>query len=51
MSREPSPLNLNTLLLVPALALAAVACCSLAPGTAGARLIGGEAPGEDDVCI
>jgi hypothetical protein len=30
MSREPSPLNLNTLLLVPALALAAVACWAVA---------------------
>jgi hypothetical protein len=30
MSREPSPLNLNALLLVPALALAAVACWAVA---------------------
>lgn len=30
MSREPTPLNLNTLLLVPALALAAVACWAAA---------------------
>jgi hypothetical protein len=30
MSREPSPLNLNTLLLVPALALAAVSCWAVA---------------------
>ncbi len=30
MSREPAPLNLNTLLLVPALALAAVACWAVA---------------------
>ena len=30
MSREPSPLNLNTLLLVPALALAGLACWAAA---------------------
>jgi hypothetical protein len=30
MSREPSPLNLNALLLVPALALAGLACWSVA---------------------
>jgi hypothetical protein len=30
MSREPTPINLNTLLLVPALALAAMACWAVA---------------------
>jgi hypothetical protein len=30
MSREPTPINLNTLLLVPALALAALACWAVA---------------------
>ncbi|MBN1206152.1 MAG: hypothetical protein JXB05_14640 [Myxococcaceae bacterium] len=30
MSREPAPLNLNTLLLIPALLLAAVACWAVA---------------------
>ncbi|MDY7225824.1 hypothetical protein [Hyalangium rubrum] len=38
MTREPSPLNLNTLLLVPALALAGLACWAVAARQASAAL-------------